>query len=373
MEPMTVGVIGATGRGNYGHALDTAWLDIPETRIVAVADADETGRAKAADRLRCSHTFADYKRMIDEVRPDIVAVCPRWNDQHADMLLAAAERGIHCFTEKPFCRDLEEADAIVRACEMTHARIAIAHPTRYAPVMGTLRRLIREGAIGKVVELRGRGKEDHRGGGEDLWVLGSHIMDMVLALGYEPEWCFATVLSQSKPITQADVYEGNEGLGPLAGDAVRATYGLKQGVTYSFSSYRRAAGNPRRFALRVYGAKGIIEIQENVLPEVWILQDSSWNSARGGGQWKPVSSAGIDQPEPLTDPKYRRRHHVPIENLLTAIRLQREPACSAVEGRRIVEMIAAVYESHRRGGPVRLPLQNRKNPLATEWPEGGAE
>ena len=42
-----VAVIGRTGRGNYGHDLDTVWLDLPETEIVAVADEDEAGRGQA--------------------------------------------------------------------------------------------------------------------------------------------------------------------------------------------------------------------------------------------------------------------------------------------------------------------------------------
>lgn len=363
MANYNIGVIGATGRGNYGHGLDTAWLDFPNTKIVAVADADENGRTNTAKKVNCPNVFADYREMMDVAKPDIVAVCPRWLDQHADMILAAAERGIHCYVEKPFCRNLTEADAIVNACEMSHTRVAIAHPTRYAPALQTIRRLIRDGAIGQVVELRGRGKEDRRGGGEDLWVLGSHIMDMVLNLGYDPEWCFASVLTDGQPVTAANVYDGNEGIGRLAGDAVRATYGLKQGVTYSFSSYRNAGKGPTRFALRVYGSDGIIEIQENVLPEVWILQSRSWNIARGGGKWKKINSAGIDKPEPLTDPKYKRRHHVAIEDLLSAIEQQREPKCGIYEGRAIVEMIAAVFESHRLNRPVTFPLQTRVNPL----------
>ena len=40
-----VGIVGRTGRGNYGHALDTAWLAVPQTKIVAVADDDKAGLA----------------------------------------------------------------------------------------------------------------------------------------------------------------------------------------------------------------------------------------------------------------------------------------------------------------------------------------
>ncbi|MCA9057340.1 MAG: Gfo/Idh/MocA family oxidoreductase [Planctomycetaceae bacterium] len=359
-----VAVIGCTGRGNYGHGLDTAWLYVPQTRIVAVADEQEPGRLAAAKRLKCEAAFADYRRMLDEVQPDIVAICPRWIDQHTDMLLAAAERGIHCYIEKPFCRTLQEADQIIQAAEMTHTRISIAHPTRFSPVTERVRTLISEGAIGQVLELRGRGKEDARGGGEDLWVLGSHVMDMILALGFAPQWCFADVLQTGHRVTAADVSAGNEGIGPLAGDAIRATYGLQQGMTATFQSYRNAGRRPSRYGLQIFGSQGIIELLEGTLAEAWILADPSWNPARGGGQWKRISSAGIDLPEPLTDERHRNRNILAIEDLLDAIENHREPRCNMYEGRRIVEMIAAVFESHRRNSPVSLPLEVRENPLS---------
>ncbi len=132
-ERYRVAVIGHTGRGNYGHQVDTAWLTIPRTEVVAVADPDEGGRIQAARRLGIDRSFANWRAMLDEVQPDIVAICPRWVDQHRDMAVAAAERGMHVFMEKPFCRSPAEADDIIRACEMSHVRLDVAHPQVSAP------------------------------------------------------------------------------------------------------------------------------------------------------------------------------------------------------------------------------------------------
>src|SRR5688500_10900380 len=113
-----VAVIGHTGRGDYGHGIDTVWARFADQcEVVAVADADEKGRAEAAKKLRAPAAFADYREMLDEVKPQIVAIGPRWLDQHRDMVLAAAERGIHMYMEKPMCRTLAEADQMVAACE----------------------------------------------------------------------------------------------------------------------------------------------------------------------------------------------------------------------------------------------------------------
>src|SRR5262245_6541312 len=173
-----VGVIGRTGHGDYGHGIDSVWLEVPEVEVVAVADDDKAGLAAAAKKLNVQQAFTDYREMLDKVRPEIVGIGPRWIDQHRDMVVAAAERGIHIYLEKPLCRTLAEADEMTSACEKTHARLAIAHQTRYSPKINVVKELIQSGKIGRVLEYRGRGKEDARGGGEDLWVLGSHIMDL---------------------------------------------------------------------------------------------------------------------------------------------------------------------------------------------------
>lgn len=358
-----VGVIGSTGRGDYGHHLDRAWLHVPNTEIVAVADDNKGGRAAAARRLNVKRTFADYQKMLDEVQPDIAAICPRWIDRHRDMAVVAAERGIHVYMEKPFCRTLQEADEIVTACERSHVKLALAHPTRYSPTLQTVQRLIAEGKIGRVLEYRARGKEDRRGGGEDLWVLGTHVLDLVRALGGKPQWCFASVRQNGQPVTAADVHEGNEGIGPLAGDAVNAMYRMPDGSTAYFGSHKNAGGRPRRYGIQIFGSAGAIEMLEGTLPSVKHLGDPSWSPGRSGAEWQNVSSAGIGQPEPLTEEKYRHRHTLAILDLLEAIEEDRQPLDGVYVARDVTEMIVSVFESHRLGKPAELPLKNRRNPL----------
>ncbi len=272
-----VGIIGRTGKGGYGHALDTAWSAVPQTRVVAVADDNKSGLGAAARKLKLKSTYLDYRRMLDEAKPDIVAICPRWVDQHAEMVLAAAERGIHVYMEKPFCRTLEEADQIVATCQKTHAKVQIAHPTRFSPLLNTVKQLIADKAIGTLLEFRGRGKEDRRGGGEDLWVLGSHILDMIRALAGAPVSCSARIGWKGHAVTRKDVFEGPEGIGPLAGDDVQAVYQMNDGVTAHFASVRNQGGNPRRYALQIFGSRGVIEVIEGTLPMAHYLGDPSWS------------------------------------------------------------------------------------------------
>lgn len=366
-----VAVIGHTGRGNYGHGVDVVWKNFPECELVAVADADEKGLADAVKRLSSADGkqtpkgYADYRQMLDAEKPQIIGIGPRWLDQHRDIVLAAAERGIHMYMEKPMCRTLAEADQMVAACQKHDVKLALAHQTRYSPKLQAVRDLIDGGQLGTLLELRGRGKEDARGGGEDLWVLGSHVMNLIHFFGGQPTWCVGRVEQGGKPVTKADVKPGNEGIGPLAGDSVAAMYGLESGATAYFAS-RRAMGvnTANRFGLQIYGSKGVLEILTGHLPSVQFLADPAWSPGRSQAQWQSVSSAGLGQPEPLKDGGLGGGNALAVKDLLSAIANDREPECSVLEGRTTIEMISAVFESHRTGGPVTFPLKTRENPLS---------
>ena len=354
-----VAVIGHTGRGNYGHGLDTVWGDLPNCELVAVADADPDGLQAAAKRLKVRAAFSDYRKMLDDVKPHIVSIAPRWLDQHHDMVLAAAERGIHIYMEKPMCRSVAEADAMVNVCVKNDVKLAIAFQTRYSPKLHVVREMLEDGKIGRLLELRARGKEDQRGGGEDLWVLGSHLMNLIHQFGGEPSWCFASVLENGSPVEPADFRAGNEGIGLLAGDTVHAMYGLDKGVTAHFDSVRNA-GNGARFALTIFGSDGVIEMQTGYLPSVQYLADPNWSPGRSGKDWVSVSSAGIGKPEPLHDGGLHAGNVDACKDLIAAIEQDRQPEANVYEGRVTVEMIAAVFASQRAGGPVAIPLEERR-------------
>tara|TARA_Y100001968_G_scaffold16640_2_gene13224 strand:- start:40 stop:1143 length:1104 start_codon:yes stop_codon:yes gene_type:complete len=362
MANFRIGVIGHTGRGNYGHGIDTVWSHVPGCQVVAVSDPDETGRASALKRLNAAKAYADYRRMLANEQLDIVAICPRWLDQHRDMVLQATNQNLHIYMEKPFCRTLEEADQMVVACEKNKVKLAIAHQTRYSPTLRVIRELIEDGHIGDVLELRGRGKEDRRGGGEDLWVLGSHIFNMMHLFGGDPEWCFAQAFQNGNLVKQKDVYQGNEGIGALAGDSLHATYGMQNGITGYFAS-TRDAGNGARFALQIFGSKGIFDIKTGYRPLAYVLEDPNWSPGRSGESWKVVTSGGIGKPEQAQDTSLHAGNVAACVDLIAAIEEDRQPECNMYEARTTVEMIAGVYESHRQSVPVEIPLKQRKNPL----------
>ncbi len=368
--PYKVAVIGRTGRGDYGHSLDLAVLGQPNLTPVAVADEDAKGRAAAAKRLGVPAAYADYREMLDKETPHFAIIGPRWVDCHQEMIVQCAQRGIHIFTEKPLCPDLASADAIVDACDRHHVKLAIAYQTRHSPQYDRVKELLASNAIGEVLEVRGRGKEDRRGGGEDLLVLGSHVMDLFRGVLGEASWCFARVTEKGRPIAKADVRPGSEGLGPLAGDRIDAVYGFPGTPALAhFATSRPSSGPGGRFGITIHGSKGVIELRTGALPFAALLDDPTWSTSSPGpksGKWTRITSAGLGKPEPLPsspDGGLVDSNKRILQDLIRAVETDSQPKADARGARAITEMLLACHASQACGGPVNLPLKDRRHPL----------
>ncbi|MAT14719.1 MAG: 3-chlorobenzoate-3,4-dioxygenase [Planctomyces sp.] len=353
-----VAIIGRTGKGNYGHGLDTVWKEVTNIEVVAVADDNKSGLAEALERTAAQRTYTDYKEMLTREKPDIVSISQRWIDQHYEMAMAAAKHDCHIYMEKPFVPTLQEADEIITALESKHLKLAIAHVTRYSPLISHVREMVAAGEIGELVEMRGRGKEDdRRGGGEDLWVLGSHVVDMMRYFNGDVEACTARVFADGHPVTKEDVFDGNEGIGPLAGDTLFATYEFDNGIPGYFNSTRTKTGSPGRFGLTLYGSKGAIHMTTGYAMNAWILRDSTWVPSNGEKSWEPITV------EHSGDGGHNGGNHMAVLDLIRAIEEDKQPISSMYDARAATEMIVAVFESHRQGSRVEFPLDNRENPL----------
>ena len=105
--PVRVGVIGSSGKGDYGHGLDAAFQDLEGATLVAVADDNPAGRERVASRLGVDRSYADYGRMLKREKLDVVCVGPRWHNERVAMVTAAAEAGCHIYFEKPFAPTVE--------------------------------------------------------------------------------------------------------------------------------------------------------------------------------------------------------------------------------------------------------------------------
>ncbi len=364
-----VAVIGHSGRGDFGHGLDTVWLKLPQTEIVGLADGDASGLAKELKKLKlpAEKGFTDYRKMLAEVKPEFVTVSPRHADQHRDMALAAIEAGVKgIYVEKPFVRNPGEADQLIAASKKHGAKIAVAHRNRYHPTLKIIDQLIADGKIGRLLEIRGRGKGDRRGGCEDLWVLGTHVINLMSYFSGEAKSCSAVILRDGKLVTKKDVIDGPEGLGPLAGNELHARYVMSKNVVAYFDSIANDGTKGLGFGLQLVGSEGIINIGCDKNPVAHLLPGNPFSPTSQARPWIPITTAGVGKPE--THSKLISQvmdHTAGVKDLIAACDSDREPLCNAHEALLTVEMCCAVFESHRQGGKaISLPLIERDNALS---------
>ncbi len=334
---------GATGFG-MSHYHAKGYLASGRCEIVALADI----RPENAEAFRAEHNlpqaqvFTDYRQMLAEVRPDVVSICT-WPHLHAEMTIAAAEAGVravHC--EKPMAPTWGEARRMHQACVERGVQLTFNHQRRFEAPYVTARRLLREGAIGRVLQLQAACP--------NLFDWGTHWFDMFFYYNDETpaEW----VLGQLDSRTERSVF----GV-PLEDQGISYA-GFQNGVRGllitgdSIPGPEGRARNALGAAQRMIGTEGILEV-----------------GALGPGtrvRLANASAAGF-RDVPLDDAPNSTEGAIAagIADLLSCLESGAEPQLSSFKALRATELIFATYESSRRRARIDLPLQIEDSPFLT--------
>ncbi len=349
--------IGSTGHGDFGHGLDRTLVGLPGVELVAIADDDPTGLAEAGKRCGIGRLYGDYREMLEKERIDLVTIGMRHVDVHEDVILHCARAGKHMYCEKPLAADLASFDRMAAACDEAGVKLAVALPNRASPAIHRALKMVREGRLGQVRSLRARGKEDRRGGGEDLVVLGYHMLDLMCLFGRQPQWTFAQVMQGDADATKRDAREGTEPVGPIAGDCVVAMFGFGDQTHGYFESHRNEQPANDRFSLEIHGSAGFIAVRN--LADVMWFQGAVFNPAKPH-RWEPIA---VPEWDVLAD-KYHWCHQRLVLDLLAASEEDREPLTGIHNTQWVQEMIQSIYASHLAQARVALPLERRVHPLS---------
>jgi predicted dehydrogenase len=335
------------------------WRLRDEVQVVALADPHEQGREHYGKESGATKLYADYREMLEKERPEFVAIGPRWTVNHKEYLLACAEAGAHGILEKPLTPDLAGADEAIAALEAKGLKWAMAFNFRASPVVRHARELVRNGVIGRLLEIRARGKEDARSGGEDLIVLGVHEFDLMRYFAGDPEWCEAEVLVDGHPATPKDVREATEPLGPVVGDTIHARWGFANGLRGYFASVKGAEGGGGRWGVDLYGTRGVVTIRMAPIPKLRWFASPNWTEDTNTSIWQTLP----DEPRVVLPESPVGHYKTIVDDLIEAVDQDREPFTSVQAGRAAHEFIQAVFETLVSGGRVTLPLTNRSHPL----------
>lgn len=129
------------------------WKELEGAELVAAADVNPPLLEKIRGEFGVERTYSSYRQMFEREELDIVTVTVD-NAGTADIVEAAAARGLHVMSEKPMAATLDQARRMAEACRKAKVQLMINWPTAWNPAIQTLDRLVRDGAIGPVHKVK---------------------------------------------------------------------------------------------------------------------------------------------------------------------------------------------------------------------------
>jgi predicted dehydrogenase len=117
--------------------------------LVAIADGNQELLTSAALKYDVP-TYDDYRRMLDDVNPQAIALAAV-NNEKAEILIECIKRGIHVYADKPLLTSEEDLNKVEEALNARNVVISLHLTYRYMPMTYTIKRAIDDGKIGKVV------------------------------------------------------------------------------------------------------------------------------------------------------------------------------------------------------------------------------
>ncbi|MGJ6966790.1 Gfo/Idh/MocA family protein [Streptosporangium sp. G11] len=153
MSAVTLALVGAGLRGqSYArHALAAG-----TGRVVAVAEPDPYRRESAAAEFGVppERTYADWTHLAAAGRLADAAIIATQDRLHTGPAVRMADLGYHILLEKPMATDEDEAIEIAEAARRNEIILAVCHVLRYTPYTRSLKRLLGEGRIGRLVSVQ---------------------------------------------------------------------------------------------------------------------------------------------------------------------------------------------------------------------------
>ena len=366
MSNYRIAIIGLGGMGG-AHAEAVALEENCE--LVAGAEINPERAQAWGKRFGVEAIYDDYEKMLDAQQPDIVIV-PTQAPMHHPPTIAAAQRGIHVFCEKPTALNLIEADEMVEACDRHNVKFAINHIKRASPYNRHVLSLIEKGEIGDVVLLKATDKGGRKVG-NSLMEMGTHLYDWLRLFAGDVEWTHAHLVQMDGRESTVDdikhtqeVHAFDRDAGLVLGERGHAAFRFKNGIHADVQFLAQPETNDNAYGIDIIGTEGRIAVRESVGTTMFIHKGQHKTPAE---TWEPVHLSAEDLDEhgnPRDDASVRLLlQRLMLRDLVAAIEEDREPFASGKDGRDCLEMIHATWESHRQGKRIPMPLTPREHPL----------
>lgn len=349
MKPIRVGLIGSQFiAGIHLEALRS----VPYTEVVAVCSATAANAEAFAKRHGIPRWFTDYRKMYELPDLDMV-VLGLPNDLHCDAVVAAAAAGKHVVCEKPLCLNLAEADTMIAACRQANVKLMYAEELCFTPKYVRLKQLVDDGALGAVHLVKQSEKHDgphaawfwdvRRSGGGVVMDMGCHAIEFF-------RWLLGGTGKAAIRSVYADMGTYVHGAKTIGEDSAILVFKLDGDVTaIAEESWAKPGGMDDR--AEVYGSEGVAYAD--------VLHGNAIRTYSKKGYGYAVEKAGSTQDWSFTIYEEAWNYGFPQEmaHFVDCVRHDKQPLCTGEDGKAVLEVICAAYQSAKEGRRIDLPFK----------------
>jgi len=339
--------IALVGCGRISERHFDAIAKTPSLQLVAVCD-DVAERARQAGEKMSVPFYTSFAQLLEERPSDVVAICTP-SGLHPRHGIMAAEKGAHVICEKPMATRLEEADALVHACDEAGVYLFVVKQNRLNPAIQLLKRSIDLGRFGRIYLANTtvrwqrpqsyydmapwRGTWEFDGGA--FMNQASHYVDMI-------QWLVGPVETVSaKTATLARRIESED-----SGVAVlRFRNGALGTIEVTMLAYPRNLEG----SVTILGEKGSVKVGGTALNRIETWEFAEYHDIDREAELLRGA------PNPLS--VYGSGHKPYYENVVRVLRGEAAPETDGREGRKSLELILGIYESARAEREIALPLR----------------
>jgi predicted dehydrogenase len=305
---------------------------IPGVEFIGLADEDNARGQRYARQFNAP-LFPSYEALLD-ARPDGVLVCSE-NSKHRPLVEMAAAAGVHVLSEKPLATTLEDARAMMDACDRAGVKLMTAFPMRFSAPLRDVKARLDAGDLGQVYCFNGTNQGElpkrHRAWFVDPELAGGGaVLDHTVHLADIMRWYLDSevveVYAQTNKIFHADEVEVETG-GLLMLSFANGVFASID-CSWSKPDYYPTWGGLTFEMVSERGAVRVDAFRQNLTVYSDVLQRPAW------AHWGSDSNQAM------------------LEEFVACIREDRPPGVSGLDGYRALEVALAAYTSAQSGQPV---------------------
>lgn len=321
--------------------------------IVALCDIVESKMDEVVQNFNLPENikkYNDYKEMIKNEKLDLVAICTE-SGKHGQIALDCIEQGINLIIEKPIALSLDEADLIIEKSKEHNVKVSACHQNRFNKSVKKIREAVEANRFGKLMHATAHIRWNR---GEDYYTQapwrgtweqdGGALMNQCIHNIDLLRWMMGGEITEVVGMTDNLIHDfiEAEDLGMALVKFANGSYGIIEGTTNIYPKNLEET-------LYIFGEKGTVKAggKSVNLIEEWQFSDNMDNL-------EEVKQKYNENPPNV----YGFGHNPLYADVIDAIKNDRQPYVTAVDGRNALELVLAIYKSSNEGKSIKLPLKN---------------